>query len=280
MSLQQPLKGTTKRKNVEEDEEDKEIVNVDFDFFNIDEIDYHAIKHLLVQLFHSDAEHLELHTLTDLILQQNHIGSTIKVDGKESDPYAFLTAIGINKNKENSAVEKMSNYLLNRAKSSSNQTLHSTLSQLLSDSSSNIALLLGERLVNMPVVLIPHMLRFLLEELETASQEDSTYKYTHFLIPTRTYIEQDNDVDMDDEAPAKKKRGGGSSKLQTFHPEDDMTQDFTDLVADYQYQHVVTREQDAFGADVRGRLILIEAKTFKDQVLPRMIQVTTEAAGL
>ena len=224
-------------------------VNVDFDFFNIDEIDYHAIKHLLVQLFHSDAEHLELHTLTDLILQQNHIGSTIKVDGKESDPYAFLTAIGINKNKGNSAVEKMSSYLLNRAKSSSNQTLHSSLSQLLSDSSSNIALLLGERLVNMPVVLIPHMLRFLLEELETASKEvgvciasflnpnwstkDSTYKYSHFLIPTRTYIEQDNDVDMDDETPAKKKRGGGSSKLQTFHPEDDMTQDVSCFLAHF-----------------------------------------------
>lgn len=186
MSLQQPLKGTTKRKTTAEDEEDKEIVgkqrpqgytqtvlqvNVDFDFFNIDEIDYHAIKHLLVQLFHSDAEHLELHTLSDLILSQNNIGSTIKVDGKESDPYAFLTAINLNKQKDNSAVGKLSSYLLDRAKSASNQALHGTLSQLLSEESeSDVGVLLGERLVNMPVILIPHMLRFLLEELESANQ--------------------------------------------------------------------------------------------------------------
>lgn len=57
-------------------------------------------------------------------------------------------------------------------------------------------------------------------------------------------------------------------------------QQFTDLVADYQFQHVVTREHDAFGADVRGRLILIETHKFKDVVLPKMIEVTSAAAGL
>ena len=30
---------------------------------------------------------------------------------------------------------------------------------------------------------------------------------------------------MDDQGPTKKQRGGNNSKLQTFHPEDDITQD-------------------------------------------------------
>ncbi|TIC18922.1 hypothetical protein E3Q13_01584 [Wallemia mellicola] len=280
MSLQQPIKATTKRKTVEDDE-DNEIVNVDFDFFNIDEIDYHAVKHLLVQLFHSDSQDLELHTLTDLILSQSGVGTTIKVDGKESDPYAFLTAVNLNSNNSIGCVSNLSNYLLNRAKSASNQSLYNTLNQLLSgESSSQVGLLLGERLVNMPVVLMPHMLRFLLEELESASKSGQAYNFTHYLIPARTYIESDNDVEMDDQGPTKKQRGGNNSKLQTFHPEDDITQDFTELVADYQYKNVVTREQDAFGADIRGRLILIEAEKLKNLVLPKMIEITSAAAGI
>lgn len=55
---------------------------------------------------------------------------------------------------------------------------------------------------------------------------------------------------------------------------------FTDLVADYQFQHVVNRESDEFGADVRGRVILIEAQKFKNVVLPKMIEATTVSAGL
>lgn len=256
MSLQQPIKATTKRKTVEDDEDNEIVshfylyhclsltrhqVNVDFDFFNIEEIDYHAIKHLLVQLFHSDSQDLELHTLTDLILSQSGVGTTIKVDGKESDPYAFLTAVNLNSNNSIGCISNLSTYLLNRAKSASNQSLYNTLNQLLSsESSSQVGLLLGERLVNMPVVLMPHMLRFLLEELESASKSVSipkyassitkntkgqAYNFTHYLIPARTYIESDNDVEMDDQGPTKKQRGGNNSKLQTFHPEDDITQD-------------------------------------------------------
>ncbi|TIB72849.1 hypothetical protein E3Q19_01767 [Wallemia mellicola] len=230
---------------IKKDDEDNEIVNVDFDFFNIDEIDYHAVKHLLVQLFHSDSQDLELHTLTDLILSQSGVGTTIKVDGKESDPYAFLTAVNLNSNNSIGCVSNLSNYLLNRAKSASNQSLYNTLNQLLSgESSSQVGLLL--------------------EELESASKSGQAYNFTHYLIPARTYIESDNDVEMDDQGPTKKQRGGNNSKLQTFHPEDDITQDFTELVADYQYKNVVTREQDAFGADIRGRLILIEAEKLKN----------------
>ncbi|TIC74687.1 hypothetical protein E3Q00_01641 [Wallemia mellicola] len=230
---------------IKKDDEDNEIVNVDFDFFNIDEIDYHAVKHLLVQLFHSDSQDLELHTLTDLILSQSGVGTTIKVDGKESDPYAFLTAVNLNSNNSIGCVSNLSNYLLNRAKSASNQSLYNTLNQLLSgESSSQVGLLL--------------------DELESASKSGQAYNFTHYLIPARTYIESDNDVEMDDQGPTKKQRGGNNSKLQTFHPEDDITQDFTELVADYQYKNVVTREQDAFGADIRGRLILIEAEKLKN----------------
>ena len=182
---------------------------------------------MLVQLFHSDSEHLELHSLTDYILSQNDIGSTIKVDGKESDPFAFMTAINLNKARENSSIDKLANYFLDRSKASTCPQLHDTLSNLLNDSNNDTGLILGERLVNMPVVLIPHMLRFLLEELKTASEHGKPFKFSHYLIVSRTYIDNDQDMDLDDEGgPSKKKKSDkNDSKLQSFHPEDEITQD-------------------------------------------------------
>lgn len=69
---------------------------MDFEFFDpIPEIDWHAIKRLLGQLFQTDSESLKLHELTDLILSQPLLGSTIKCDGRESDPYAFLSVLNL-----------------------------------------------------------------------------------------------------------------------------------------------------------------------------------------
>ena len=72
------------------------MINVDFDFFDPDpDVDYQAIKRLLGQLFQRDADTFHLHELTELILSQPSVGTTIKTDGKESDPYALLTVVNM-----------------------------------------------------------------------------------------------------------------------------------------------------------------------------------------
>jgi protein BCP1 len=72
---------------------DHGLINIDFDFFDPDEIDFIALKRLLAQLFQADTELLAIHELAELIISQNHIGTTVKTDGKESDPYAVLTVL-------------------------------------------------------------------------------------------------------------------------------------------------------------------------------------------
>jgi protein BCP1 len=57
------------------------------------------VKKLLVQLFSADAELLNVSDMADLIVSQASVGTTVKVDGKESDPYALLTAINTNAHK-------------------------------------------------------------------------------------------------------------------------------------------------------------------------------------
>jgi hypothetical protein len=72
------------------------LIDVDFEFFDPKGIDFLAIKRLLVQLFQLDAEQLLLDQLAELILSQPLLGTTVKTDGIDSDPYAFLTVLNLN----------------------------------------------------------------------------------------------------------------------------------------------------------------------------------------
>ena len=63
----------------EEDEEDEvvnEEVNIEFEAYSISDNDYDGIKKLLQQLFLKAP--VNTAELTDLLIQQNHIGSVIK----------------------------------------------------------------------------------------------------------------------------------------------------------------------------------------------------------
>ena len=66
-------------------------MDVDLEFFGFIESDYQAIKHLLTQLFSHDARDLDIEGITNIIIEQDlEIGSTIKSDGEEGDPLAFV----------------------------------------------------------------------------------------------------------------------------------------------------------------------------------------------
>ena len=62
-------------------------------------MDFVALKRLIIQLFQADADLLKPHELAELILSQPLVGTTVKTDGKESDPYAFLTVLNMHVHK-------------------------------------------------------------------------------------------------------------------------------------------------------------------------------------
>lgn len=73
-----------------------DIVNVDFEWFDPQPaVDFHGLKNLLRQLLDVDAQLFNLSELADIILAQPLLGSTVKVDGNETDPYAFLTVLNL-----------------------------------------------------------------------------------------------------------------------------------------------------------------------------------------
>lgn len=76
------------------------MLDVEFEWFDPQpEYDFHGLKALLRQLFDVDAQLFDLSALTDLILAQPLLGSTVKVEGNETDPYAFLTVLNLHEHK-------------------------------------------------------------------------------------------------------------------------------------------------------------------------------------
>src|SRR5882757_3378878 len=95
------------------------MVNVEFEWFNFKpDIDFHGVKSLLRQLFDVDSQLFDLSGLADLILSQPTVGSTVKVDGEDTDAYAFLTILNLHEHREKKVIKDLTAYLIEKSKSS------------------------------------------------------------------------------------------------------------------------------------------------------------------
>ena len=255
------------------DDEDFDSLDVEFEWFDpLPDIDFHGIKSLLQQLFDVDSVMLDLSALTDLILAQPLLGSTVKVDGKETDAYAFLSVVNLHEHKEKPFVQALILYL--KSKANSNPAL-SKLSELLSQPSiPSIGLVLTERLINVPAEVVPPMYTMLLEEIKWALEEKEPYQFSHYLILSKTYTEVASALGDEDDRPKKRKKAAGNG-LETlyFHAEDEVLQRHAICAGGYNY----TTPQDdghsdskrAFqelGIRPQSYAILIEAPKFKEAV--------------
>jgi len=265
---------------------EQSLVNVDFDFFDPQEIDFIALKRLLAQLFQADTELLYIHELAELILSQPLVGTTVKTDGRESDPYAVLTVLNMHVHADHPSIKALAQYLLD--KSVGNSGLNSLLNQILAPSAQHVGLLISERLINMPVQIAPHMYRMLSDEMQWAIDENEPYQFSHYVIVTRTYMlsaEDEAELAQPTDPPSKKSRQNRQSKprlgnaagpggVYSFHPEDECIQKFASFTHDFSYTRVQPREKDAFGLDVRARIMVIPS-----QNLPQMVQMMQEEFG-
>ncbi|OAL40519.1 hypothetical protein AYO20_00255 [Fonsecaea nubica] len=255
------------------DDEDFDVLDVDFEWFDPQpEYDFHGIKTLLQQLFDVDAQLFDLSALTDLILSQPTLGSTVKVDGNETDAYAFLSVLNLQEHRDKPFMSKIVQYLLSKAKS--RPTL-APLAELLSQPTiPQIGLILTERLINVPAEVVPPMYTMLIEEMEWAIQDGEPYNFTHYLILSKTYTEVASKLDAENDPPKKKKKAtSGSFETMYFHPEDEILHRHAICHSGFDY----TTKQDeghsdskrAFqelGIKPQGHAILIAGDKFKDAV--------------
>lgn len=84
------VSSTDESDNSDVEEQQDEVVNVDFDYFDLNpEVDFHATKTFLRQLFGDDATNFDISSLADMILTKNSVGTTIKTEGLEETPLRF-----------------------------------------------------------------------------------------------------------------------------------------------------------------------------------------------
>ena len=155
------------------------------------EVDFHGLKNLLRQLLDADNDLFDLSALTDMILAQPLLGSTVKCSEeddkptKEGDPYAFLTVLNLHQHRDKPVIQEITKYL--SQKSQSIASLSQLPSLLDPTSGAQVGLLLTERFINMPTEVVPPMYNMLIEELHWALEAKEPYNFSHYLILSKTY---------------------------------------------------------------------------------------------
>ncbi|KDQ53022.1 hypothetical protein JAAARDRAFT_137838 [Jaapia argillacea MUCL 33604] len=267
----------------EDSDSDVSLINVDFEFFDPNpEIDYHAIRNLLSQLFHSSSPSLHLEALTDLILGQPLVGTTVKMDGREGDPYAFLTVLNMAVHKDHPSIQALTSLLLSKSQPT-NPSFHTTLQNILgpnANPSQHIGLVLSERLINMPVQIVPHMYRMLVDEIKWAIDDNEPYTFTHLLFISRTYtLTQDEAQLLLSSQPNASSRKNKSKKLRpslpsgaegggvfSFHPEDEVIEKYASQTYTFSTPTSTPRTAEDFGLELGTKVMLVPADKFEGLV--------------
>ncbi|KAI6748653.1 hypothetical protein HG530_015426 [Fusarium avenaceum] len=248
------------------DDEDFDMVNVDFEWFNFDpEVDFHGTKTLLRQLFDVDANLFNMSALSDLILSQPTIGSTIKVDGKANDAYALLTVLNTAVHQDKEPIKDIIKYLVEKAQANSSLA---PVADVL-NTGKHVGLVFSERLINMPSELAPPLYSMLVDEVEAAVEDKEPYDFSHYLILSKTYQELESKLDVENQKRKKAKEEAG---MYYFHMEDEVLHKHAVAHGNFNYTKEDESAADSkrafqeLGVKAHGHMILIEANKFPGAV--------------
>nr|KAF6303477.1 BRCA2 and CDKN1A interacting protein [Myotis myotis] len=201
----------------EEDEDDEvvdEEVNVDFEAYSISDNDYDGIKKLLQQLFLKAP--VNTAELTNLLIQQNHIGSVIKQtdvsedsddDVDEDEIFGFISLLNLTERKGTQCAEQIKELTLSGCAKSCEKSVVEQLDKLFNDPARPVGLLLSERFINVPAQIALPMHRQLQKELAEAHKTNKPCGKCHFyLLISKTFAEA----------------GKGNSKKQSSQKNDEL----------------------------------------------------------
>jgi len=192
--------------------------------------------------------------------------------------------LNMHEHQRNPAIQALNAYVL--SKSSTDAAFHAVLQALLGpdglQTQNHVGFVLSERLVNMPVQVVPPMYRMLSDEIKWANEEKEPYTFSHYLFLTRTYrLTEQQAMELESRAqrPSKRQKNkpqpqtalppstsGPASASYSFHPEDECIQKFASHTLDYALTKQQPREEDSFGLDIGGRLMLLPAERFHSMV--------------
>ncbi|XP_023601032.1 BRCA2 and CDKN1A-interacting protein isoform X4 [Myotis lucifugus] len=179
----------------------KKEVNVDFEAYSISYNDYDGIKKLLQQLFLKAP--VNTAELTNLLIQQNHIGSVIKQtdvsedsddDVDEDEIFGFISLLNLTERKGTQCAEQIKELTLSGCAKNCEKSVVEQLDKLFNDPSRPVGLLLSERFINVPAQIALPMHRQLQKELAEAHKTNKPCGKCHFyLLISKTFAEAGKD---------------------------------------------------------------------------------------
>lgn len=191
-------------------DDNEELVNIDFDFYNGNpEVDFHALKNLSRQLFGpQESNRIQLSALSDLILASPT--TTIKTDGPESDPYCFLSFIDYKDNR----TSDFAKYLMKV-----DPRLATFLQTIDNAGNKKCALVMSERLINMPPEVVPPLYKITLDDVSKSLGNSENYDF--YVIVSRKYeVNFDTDEDLTKTTIDRSKKRVKNDEIDYFHEED------------------------------------------------------------
>uniref|UniRef100_A0A0D9QWT9 BRCA2 and CDKN1A interacting protein n=1 Tax=Chlorocebus sabaeus TaxID=60711 RepID=A0A0D9QWT9_CHLSB len=184
----------------EEDEADNVIdeeVNIEFEAYSLSDNDYDGIKKLLQQLFLKAP--VNTAELTDLLIQQNHIGSVIKQtdvsedsdnDVDEDEVFGFISLLNLTERKGTQCAEQIQELILSFCEKNCEKSMVEQLDKFLNDTTKPVGLLLSERFINIPPQIALPMYQQLQKELAEAHRTNKPCGKCYFyLLISKTFVE-------------------------------------------------------------------------------------------
>ena len=158
-----------------ENKMDDEIENVEFNFSNILENDYHSLKSLLQPNFRF--ENINVGELADLLIAQHEdVGTTIRADDQIFGLFSYIPlSSNLGKKSHSSFIDEFYNFLKLKCKNADEANKNKIL-ELIGDKNINLGLIISERIVNLPEETIPPALGLATKEInECREVEEKDY---------------------------------------------------------------------------------------------------------
>ncbi|EMR11176.1 hypothetical protein PNEG_00770 [Pneumocystis murina B123] len=246
------------------DKDNDSVLDVDFEFFNPRLSDVYTLRNLLRQLIGPDSDCLNIFELSELVASQTLVGSTVKMDGIEGDPLAFLSVVNLNHYYEKDCIKKMRLYIM--SKISLNKEFYDFFCVSFEELGTNMGLILSERLINMPTQIVPPMYEMLFEEIEWALEDKEPYDFSYYIILSRSYQRM---VDQDD-LKKRQTRDQKKGKMFYFHQEDELFKEKSLYSVRYKYSQCRNSDIVSHNRDIDiqhyGEIMMISRDKLKEAI--------------
>ncbi|EIE20943.1 hypothetical protein COCSUDRAFT_43807 [Coccomyxa subellipsoidea C-169] len=207
----------------EKDPEDDDIVNIDFEFFDPTDIDFHGLKSLLRTYL--DGEEFGCSELVETIIKQKSVGTTVKTS-EDDDPIGIITALNLQRYHQLGFPKEVRLFLLKHCQ---DKELKAKLQEVWDQAGT--ALVISERLINCPPQLASPLQHALFdEEIPWATEDEpseelrNSFKFERFLFVSRVYqdnLEAPKPSGPGDKKGKKKKANKQTATMVYARPEDE-----------------------------------------------------------